>query len=171
MTQPKAWADMVRPGILLYGYHLPFASAAGESSSPPLKIRVEPVLSWMTRIVALREVQANQPIGYGGAYRTKAPSNLAVLRVGYGDGLRRQFSSRGRAIVQWRYAPIVGNIAMDITLLDVTGIPAARIGDKVTILGASEEAQVTPMEHARIVGTIPYEILCGIGKRVPRRYV
>ena len=129
------------------------------------------MLSWKTRIFSLRQVAAGQAVGYSGAYVTRAPARLAALPVGYADGLSRKLSSRGRVIVDDQYASIVGNVSMDITLIDVTAIPHAEIGSEVIILGQSEHCSVTADEHARLAGTIPYEILCNISKRVPRQYV
>jgi len=165
-TRPKSWMNLVRPGIALYGYQLP-SVAEGRSFELP----VRPVLSWKTRIFSLREVGAGQALGYSGAYVTQAPARIAALPVGYADGLSRKLSSRGRVIIGDRYAPIVGNVSMDITLVDVTGIPGAGIGSEVIILGRSEHSAVTADDHARIAGTIPYEILCNISKRVPRQYI
>jgi alanine racemase len=165
-TRPKSWMNFVRPGIALYGYQLPSA-AEGKSFDLP----VHPVLSWKTRIFSLRDVRAGQAIGYGGAYVTRAAARIAALPVGYADGLSRHLSSRGRVIVRDQYAPIVGNVSMDITLVDITAIPNAEIGSEVIILGQSEHCSVTAADHARLAGTIPYEILCNISKRVPRQYV
>jgi len=165
-TRPKSWMNLVRPGIALYGYQLP-SVLEGKSFDRPLR----PVLSWKTRIFSLRDVGAGQAIGYSGAYVAQAPARIAALPVGYADGLSRKLSSRGRVIVHDQYAPIVGNVSMDITLVDVTAIPGAEIGSEVIILGRSEHCAVTADDHARIAGTIPYEILCNISKRVPRNYV
>jgi len=165
-TRPKAWMNFVRPGIALYGYQLP-SVLEGKSFDLP----VHPVLSWKTRIFSLRDVGAGQAIGYSGAYVTPGPARIAALPVGYADGLSRRLSSRGRVIVHDQYAPIVGNVSMDITLVDVTGIPGAEIGTEVIILGQSGRCSVTAADHARLAGTIPYEIMCNISKRVPRRYL
>jgi alanine racemase len=165
-TRPKAWMNFVRPGIALYGYQLP-SVLEGKSFDLP----VRPVLSWKTRIFSLRDVGAGQAIGYSGAYVTPAPARIAALPVGYADGLSRKLSSRGRVIVGDQYASIVGNVSMDITLVDVTGIPGAEIGTEVIILGQSEHCSVTAADHARLGSTIPYEILCNISKRVPRQYI
>lgn len=165
-TRPKAWMNFVRPGIALYGYQLP-SVREGESFDLP----VRPVLSWKTRIFSLRDVEAGQAIGYSAAYVAKAPARIAAIPVGYADGLSRKLSSRGRVIVNDRYAPIVGNVSMDITLVDVTGIPGAEIGAEVIVLGQSAHCSVTAADHARLADTIPYEILCNISKRVPRNYV
>ncbi|MFI5088444.1 MAG: alanine racemase [Terriglobales bacterium] len=165
-TRPKAWMNFVRPGIALYGYQLP-SVLEGKSFDLP----VHPVLSWKTRIFSLRDVGAGQAIGYSGAYVTPGPARIAALPVGYADGLSRHLSSRGRVIVDDQYAPIVSNVSMDITLVDITGIPGAEIGTEVIILGQSEHCSVTAADHAQLAGTIPYEILCNISKRVPRQYI
>jgi alanine racemase len=168
-TRPQTWKDMVRPGLALYGYNLPYTSARGPDRS--LDLAVSPVLSWKTRIFSLRSVAAGQAIGYSGAYVTPRAAKIAALPVGYADGLSRKLSSRGRVIIRDEYAPIVGNISMDITLVDVTGVAGAEIGDEAMILGATHRRAVTAWDHARIAETIPYEILCNISKRVPRQYL
>jgi alanine racemase len=128
------------------------------------------VLTWKTRILALREARANQPLGYGGIYVTKAPARIAVLPVGYADGFNRHFSEHGRVIVREHYAPIVGRISMDLTLVDVTGLPGVAVGDEAVLLGSSDGLSVDAREHAALADTVVYEILCGISKRVPRRH-
>jgi alanine racemase len=161
---------MVRPGIALYGYFLPFERAGREVSGSKLKLPIKPVLTWKTRILSLRDMRANQPLGYGGTYLTKAPARIAVLPVGYADGLNRALASRGRVIVREYYAPIVGRISMDLTLVDVTGLPGVSVGDEVILLGKTDGLSVDAQEHAELANTVVYEILCGISKRVPRRY-
>ena len=165
-TRPNSWLNFVRPGIALYGYQLP-SQAQGKSFALP----VEAVLSWKTRIISLRDVHAGQPIGYSGAYVAREAARIAALPVGYADGLNRRLSSRGRVIVDNQYAPIVGNISMDLTLVDVTRIPRAAIGSEAILIGRSADCAVTAADHAQLAGTIPYEILCNISKRVPRQYV
>ena len=170
ISRSQAWYNMVRPGLALYGYYLPFERASREVSGKGLRIPVKPVLTWKTRILSLRDVQAKQPLGYGGIYITKAPARIAVLPVGYADGLNRELSSRGRVIVREHYAPIVGRISMDLTLADVTGLKGVSVGDEVILLGSSDGLSVDAREHAELAHTIAYEILCNISKRVPRRY-
>ena len=170
ISRPESWNTMVRPGIALYGYHLPFERAGREVSGSGLRLAVKPVLTWKTRILSLRDVPANQALGYGGIYVTKAHARIAVLPVGYADGLNRGLSSQGRVIVGEHYAPIVGRISMDLTLADVTGLPGVAVGDEVVLLGATDGLRVDAREHAALAKTVPYEILCGISKRVPRRY-
>jgi len=162
---------MVRPGVALYGYYVPFQRAGREVSGGTLRLPVRPVLTWKTRILSLRNFAANHPLGYGGTYVTKAPAHVAVLPVGYADGYNRQLSNRGRVIVRDHYAPIVGSISMDLTLVDVTGIPEISVGDEVILLGASDGLSIDALDHARLANSTPYEILCNISKRVPRRYV
>jgi alanine racemase len=162
---------MVRPGVALYGYYLPFQRAGREVSGGTLRLPVKPILTWKTRILSLRNFAANQPLGYGGTYVTRASAHVAVLPVGYADGYNRQLSNRGRVIVRDHYAPIVGRISMDLTLVDVTGIPGVGVGDEVILLGSGSSLSVDAMEHAELANSTPYEILCNISKRVPRRYV
>jgi len=170
ISRPEALYTMVRPGIALYGYFLPFERAGREVSGSKLKLPVKPVLTWKTRILSLRDMRANQALGYGGTYVTKAPARIAVLPVGYADGLNRALASRGRVIVREYYAPIVGRISMDLTLVDVTGLPGVSVGDEVVLLGTVDGLSVDAQEHAELANTVVYEILCGISKRVPRRY-
>jgi alanine racemase len=170
ISHHESWNSMVRPGLALYGYHLPFERAGRAVSGRALKLPVKPVLTWKTRILSLREMPAGQALGYGGTYVTKAPSRIAMLPVGYADGLNRGLSSGGRVIVREHYAPIVGRISMDLTMVDVTGIPGIEVADEVILLGSSDGLSVDAREHAELAHTIPYEILCAISKRVPRRY-
>ncbi len=171
ISRRETWNSMVRPGVALYGYYLPFQRAGREVSGGTLRLPVKPILIWKTRILSLRDFAANQALGYGGTYVTKAPAHVAVLPVGYADGYNRQLSNRGRVIVREHYAPIVGRISMDLTLVDVTGIPGVAVGDEVILLGSSEGLSVDALEHAELASSTPYEILCNISKRVSRRYV
>ncbi|MGA8214033.1 MAG: alanine racemase [Candidatus Sulfotelmatobacter sp.] len=170
ISRRETWHNMVRPGVALYGYYLPFQRAGREVSGGTLRLPVKPVLTWKTRILSMRNFAANQALGYGGTYVTKAPAHVAVLPVGYADGYNRQLSNRGRVIVRDHYAPIVGSISMDLTLVDVTGIPGIAVGDEVILLGTRDGLSVDALEHARLANSSPYEILCNISKRVPRRY-
>jgi alanine racemase len=170
ISRRETWNSMVRPGVALYGYYLPFQRAGREVSGGTLRLPVKPVLTWKTRILSLRDFGPNQALGYGATYVTKARAHVAVLPVGYADGYNRQLSNRGRVIVREHYAPIVGRISMDLTLVDVTGIPGVAVGDEVILLGAGEGLSVDALEHAELANSTPYEILCNISKRVPRRY-
>jgi alanine racemase len=171
ISRRESWHTMVRPGISLYGYYLPFERAGREVSGAGLRLTVKPALTWKTRILSLRDVQPNQALGYGGTYVTKAAARIAVLPVGYADGFNRALSSRGRVIVREHYAPIVGRISMDLTLVDVTGLTGVAMGDEAVLLGTGEGLTVDAREHAALANTVLYEIFCGISKRVPRKYV
>ena len=171
ISRRETWNTMVRPGVALYGYYLPFQRAGREVSGGTLRLPVRPILTWKTRILSLRNFGAHQALGYNGTYVTKAPAQVAVLPVGYADGFNRQLSNRGRVILREHYAPILGSISMDLTLVDVTGIPGVSVGDEVILLGTSDGLSVDALEHARLANSSPYEILCNISKRVPRRYV
>ena len=171
ISRRETWNTMVRPGIALYGYYLPFQRAGREVSGGTLRLAVKPVLTWKTRILTLRNFAANQALGYGGTYATKAPAHVAVLPVGYADGYNRQLSNRGRVILRDHYAPIIGQISMDLTLVDVTGIPGVAVGDEVILLGVGDGLSVDAIEHAKLANSSPYEVLCNISKRVPRRCV
>jgi alanine racemase len=116
---------MVRPGVALYGYELPFS---GNGSIKPLGLKH--VLSWKTRIIATREIPAGTPVGYNGAWTAKRRTRLGVIPVGYGDGFTRHLSSAGRVIVREQYAPIVGNVSMDLSTIDLTDVTGADIGDE-----------------------------------------
>ena len=171
ISRRETWNTMVRPGVALYGYYLPFLRAGREVSGGTLRLPLKPILTWKTRILSLRDFAGNQALGYGGTYVTKAPAHVAVLPVGYADGYNRQLSNRGRVIVREHYAPIVGRISMDLTLVDVTGIPGVMVGDEVVLLGSCDGLSVDALEHAELANSTPYEILCNISKRVPRRYL
>ena len=170
ITRKRSWYNMVRPGLALYGYHLPATSVNGQTD-PSYALPVRPVLSWKTRVITIKDVPAGTPIGYGGNYVAPAAARIAILAVGYADGFSRLMSSRGRVIVRDQYAPVIGNVAMDLTTVDATGIPGVRVGDEVTIIGSTEHCSISAWEHADISETIPYEVLCSIGRRVPRMYV
>ena len=158
---------LVRPGIALYGYSLPLVTSAGANAKLP-ELPWQPVLSWKTRVIDLRELAPGEGVGYNLTHRASARARIATIAVGYGDGLCRGLSNRGRVLVRGESAPIVGKISMDVTSIEVTGIPAAGVGDEVALIGVQGERALTAWDMARSLQTIPYEVLCNIGKRVPR---
>jgi alanine racemase len=161
--------NLIRIGALLYGYCLPLMLPPGKQA--PELPQIEPILTLKSRVVYLKDVPSGTPLGYGAAFHTRRRSRIATVPVGYADGLSRALSNRGRALVRGRVARIVGNISMDLTLLDVTDVPGVDIGDEIILLGQSDHCSVTALEIADLVGTVPYEVLCSIGKRVPRIYL
>ena len=169
LVRPEIGENMVRIGALFYGYCVPLNFLPGrEPQSLPV---FEPILTFKSRVVYLKDVPSGAPLGYGAAFYTRRPSRIATVPVGYADGLSRALSNRGRAIVNDQYARMVGHISMDLTLLDATDIPGVAVGDEVILIGKSESCAITALEVAEQLGTVPYEVLCSIGKRVPRIYV
>ena len=159
---------MVRPGLALYGVPTRFTPELAADRTVALE-RLEPVLQWRSEITSIRMVGAGATAGYNETFHAGAEgARLALLPVGYADGLRRELSGRGAVLVRGQRAPIAGRISMDQTIVDVSGVPEAGMGDPVVLLGAQGSEQMTAQEHADLCGTIPYEVLCGISKRVPR---
>ena len=171
VSRPETWGDMVRPGLLLYGYHLPVRTKEGSAEPLCRSLPVREILSFKTRVIALKQVPAGIPLGYGGAYVTPRASRIATIPAGYAYGLDRRLSGRGRVIICGQYTPIVGNISMDLTLLDVTEIPQVTVGEEVILIGRKGPCSLTALDVAEMAGMIPYEVLCGISNRVPRRCV
>ncbi len=168
-ARPNAWNTMVRPGIALYGYSLEFTQGGQAAAGPTLPL--EPVLSWKTRVLTVKEVAAGEPVGYMGTFVTQQPSRIAVLPVGYADGYPRMLSNRARVIVGGEFAPVVGRVSMDLTIVDVTQIRNVAVGDEVILIGKSSAKTIDAVELARLCETVPYEILCGLSQRVPRVYL
>ncbi len=153
---------LARPGISLYGVVAPeLAPHAGD---------LEPVMSLRTQVVYLKDVPPGTPVGYNGTHVTSRATRIATLPVGYNDGLAYRLSNKGRALVRGALAPIVGAISMDYTTLDVGHIPGVSVGDVVTLIGGDGDQRLGIPELASLVGTIPYEIACSVGKRVRRVY-
>jgi len=160
---PESHHELVRPGIGLYGMY------PDDALRPHVKLR--PAMTVCTQIVYLRDVPPNTPVGYGRTHTTTEHTTIATLPIGYADGFQRSLSNRAKVIVAGRYAPVVGNVSMDMLTVDVGRIPDLRVGMPVTIIGADGDAQISAEEHARARGTIPYEVVCSVGKRVKRMYV
>ncbi|MEZ4384335.1 MAG: alanine racemase [Nannocystaceae bacterium] len=157
---PEAHFDMVRPGIALYG----------AASSPAAELRgLRMAMSVHTRILGIRELPAGAKVSYGHREELARPSRLGIVPVGYADGYPRRMSGRAEVLVRGHRCRVVGNITMDVSMIDVTGLPDAREGERVTLLGAQGRDVLTVHELASWADEIPYEIMCGISKRVPRR--
>jgi alanine racemase len=171
-ARPETWNTMVRPGIALYGYSLGFTRDGETAAVAELPLR--PVLCWKTRVLTVKDVAAGEAVGYRGTFVTKTPSRIAVLPVGYADGYPRLLSNRARVIVGGEYAPVVGRVSMDLTIVDVSQVRGVAVGDEVVLIGKSVgrsgEKIVDAVELARLCESVPYEILCGLSQRVPRVY-
>jgi alanine racemase len=162
LSAKKAWMDMVRPGIMLYGIH----------PAPHLQKRIDlkPALSLKTRVAYLKTVEPGRTISYGRTYRVKRKTRIATLPIGYGDGFSRAHSNRGEVLIRGRRAPIVGIVTMDQLMVDVGKIPGVSIGDEAVLIGEQGGERITAEEAARRIGTISYEVLAQLGKRVSRVY-
>ena len=152
------------------------AGAAGDGGGVPgalmeargnREISLQPVLSWKTRIVQIKDVAAGDFIGYGVTYEARRPMQVAVIPVGYYDGLDRKLSNSGRALVRGQTAPMVGRVAMNMAVLDVTAT-GATVGDEVVLIGEQHKAEIAVEELAEKTGTIPYEVLARIHPFLPR---
>ena len=157
------YQDHVRLGIMMYGYPPSLEMA---STCAPLNLK--PVMRLISRVSMVKNLPANVGISYGHLYKTKKESTIAVLPIGYADGYPRRLSNGGKVLINGKLAPIAGAICMDQCMVDVTGIDNISPGDPVIMMG---EAGICADNLAEIVGTISYEILCGVGKRMPRVYV
>ncbi|MFA6807637.1 MAG: alanine racemase [Eubacteriales bacterium] len=163
LRMPEIEYELCRPGIVLYGY-LPMKLLGP-------KIGVEPVLSLKTKIAHLKTIEKGQSVGYGRSFIASFPTKVATLPIGYADGLRRDMSNGGEVLLKGKRAVIIGKVCMDQVMIDVTEIEDVSVGDEVTIIGKNGGDCITAEDMADYVGTISYEIICNISKRVPRIYV
>ncbi len=168
-TRPETWADMVRPGAILYGYH-PGYDPVELRPQIEAKLPLKTVMSLRTRIINVRNIPEGAGVGYNETFIAKRPTRIAVLAAGYGDGIHRSLGNRGSVLVRGTLAPIVGIISMDVTMIDVTDVPAAEIGDVVTIYGSDGEHVRPANVIARSIGTVTSDLLCAVSQRVPRVY-
>jgi alanine racemase len=182
---------MLRPGLALYGYAPRFTGNGALHEAGELK----PVLAWKTRVISLRTIEAGESAGYCATFHAQRSSHLALIPVGYADGLNRLLSNRGAVLVRGQRAPMVGRISMDLTIVDVTDVRGVELGDEVVLIGEQQDGEqhnsaqrselrpqktgnreqgsgnsetITAYELADLEGTIPYEVLCNISARVPR---
>jgi alanine racemase len=169
-SRPETWADMVRPGAILYGYHPGYDPAELREESER-KLPLKPVMSLRTRIINLRNVPSGQGVGYDSQFVTSRPSKIAVLAAGYGDGIHRSLGGKGNVLVCGKLAPIVGIVSMDVTMVDVTDVQDVAVGDAVTIYGSAGTEVLPANRVARGIGTVTSDLLCAVSARVPRFYV
>ncbi len=162
MLLPQAHYDLVRAGIALYG------QPPDPQVEWPASLR--PALAWRTRVGMVKWVEPDTPISYGCTYRTRGRERIASLPVGYADGLSRLLSNRGEVLIHGRRCPIVGRICMDQTMVRVPDDLDVKVGDEVVLIGEQGVERITASDLAQTIGTINYEIVCSIGKRVPRLY-
>jgi len=158
---PEAHFDWVRPGIALYGY------PGADSIDAPLR----PAMRWRTELIRIRMLEPGESAGYGRTFRATRQMRLATIPLGYGDGLLRSASNRAEVLIGGRRCPVVGNVSMDLTTVDVSTVPDVALGDEVLLLGEQNGESLDARDLARATGTIPYEILTNVSRRVPRVYL
>jgi len=155
--------NLVRPGIMLYG--------AYPAKKFKQVIDLKPVMNLKTKIISLKKVSRGTSISYGRTFRCKNESLIAVLPIGYADGYSRFLSNKGEVVIRGKKAPVVGVVCMDMVMVNVTEIPGVSLGDDVILMGSQGSENITSEEIAEKIGTISYEVLCGMGSRVPRIYI
>mgnify|MGYP001299260798 CR=1 FL=1 len=171
---PESRFDLVRPGISLFGsFPSPTVASVFDSLTNENKgTKLRPVMNWKTKIIQIQTLRKGVPVSYGGRYVTKNDgTRIATIPVGYADGLSRRLSNNMELLVKETRVKQVGTICMDMCLIDITNLPDVTMGEEVVIFGSQGKGQIKVEELATKADTIPYEILCGIGKRVPRIYI
>lgn len=161
-SHPNGWGNLARAGAAMYGFTRDVIAPVPEAFA------VKPVLSLHSRIVYLKTVPAGTALGYGRTFTTTRKSHIATIPIGYADGLHRAHSNISHVIVRGNFAPIVGRVGMDLTMLDVTNVADVALGDEVILLGEQGGLRITAEDLAAQIGTISYEIACSISARVPR---
>lgn len=158
----EAHLNLVRPGIVLYGLN--------PSSTAPLPKGLRPVMSLKAKISFLKKVEKGRTISYGATYETPRATQIATLPIGYSHGYKLGFSNKAHVVVRGKKCPVIGRVTMDQTLVDVGGVPSVRRWDEVTLIGHDGRAGVSAEDLAKLIGTIPYEIVCSVHSRIPRIY-
>lgn len=161
---PNMHLDMVRPGLIMYGLY-PSDDVKWRS------IDLKPAMMLKANISHIKSVEKDTFISYGRIFKTNRESIIATVPVGYADGYTRLLSGKGRVLIKGEYAPVVGKICMDQCMVDITGIDGVKTGDEVVLFGSQEGRHISVEEIAERIGTINYEVVCVVGKRVPRIYV
>jgi len=154
--------DMVRPGIILYGLW--------PSTEVRREIELRPAMQLKAKVAYVKEVPADTSVSYGRKFTTTAPTVIATLPIGYADGWSRLLSNRAEVLIHGRRAPVIGRVCMDQCMVDVTGIPGVQVGDEAVLFGRQGDQFLPVEEVAAKMGTINYEMVCLISKRVPRVY-
>lgn len=156
------WLDMVRPGVMIYGYY--------PDPNTPHSIPIKPGMSFYSRVSFVKKVKAGTSIGYGRTWFAPRDTWIATIPVGYADGFNRLFSNKGRVLIVGKSYPVVGRVCMDQTMVDLGPETEVQVGDQVVLMGKSGELEITCSEWAQVLGTIPYEVTCRIDSRVVRIY-
>jgi alanine racemase len=155
--------NMVRPGLVVYGIY--------PSRSVCKHVEVEPVMTFKARVAHVNRVKKGESVSYGRTFRAERDTTVAVISVGYGDGYPRALSNRGEVLIAGKRFKIVGLVCMDLTMVDVTDDQGVSIGDEVVLMGRSGAEEITASEIAELANTIPYDVTCSVGPRVPRVFI
>ena len=169
-ARPESWADMVRPGALLYGYHPGFDPMERRFEFEK-KLTLRPVMSLRARLVNVRSMTSGASVGYNASWVAKRPSVVAVLSAGYGDGIHRSLGNRGTVAIRGYAASIIGIVSMDVVMLDVTDVPDVAIGDVATVYGTDGSKAYPANVVARSIGTVTSDLISGVSRRVKRFYL
>lgn len=162
---PEMHLDMVRPGIILYGMY-PSNEVCKD------KIDLKPAMTLKANVIMVKEIEQNTPISYGRIFTTERKSKIATIPIGYADGYSRMLSNKGRVLINGQFAPVVGRICMDQCMIDVTDIEGSiEVGDEVVLIGEQGQKNISVEDVADTIGIINYELVCIVGKRIPRAYV
>lgn len=160
LAHPKGWFDMVRPGIMVYGFY------PGEETAHTIDLK--PGLSFVTRVSFIKKVSKGTSIGYGRTWLAPEDTWIATIPAGYADGFNRLFSNTGRVLIHGRSYPVVGRVCMDQSMVSLGNITDVKVGDEVVLIGKSGDQEITAYEWADKLNTITYEVTCQINSRVPR---
>lgn len=169
-ARPETWADMVRPGAILYGYH-PGFDPMDRRAEFESKLRLRPVMSLRARVINLRSIARGEGVGYNASWVAERPSRIAVISAGYHDGVHRSLGNRGQFAIRGHLAPMIGIVSMDVTMLDVTDVTDVAIGDVATLYGEAGGRTYPANQVARSIGTVTSDLISGVGPRVPRIYL
>jgi alanine racemase len=161
---PETHLDGVRPGMILYGYY-----SSDEVNKSVLPI--QPAMTWKASILHIKELEPGQYVGYGRKFKTERKSIIGTLGVGYADGYTRMLSRKAKVIINGKFAPVVGNICMDQCMIDLTDIGDVKVGDDVILMGSQGDVTMDGNDIGALLGTIVNEVVCMVGRRVPRVYI
>ena len=159
---PTSLYSLVRPGLMLYGYH----TLANDTQG----LQLQPILTWKTTIAHMHTIPPGSSVSYNRTFIASRQTRVAVLPVGYADGYNRLLSNRGQVLIGGQRVPVIGRVCMDMTMVDVTDVQGVQVGQEAILIGQQGRERITAADLAAWQQTIPYEILCAIGPRVPRRY-
>jgi alanine racemase len=162
---PEMHLDMVRPGIILYGMY-------PSEDVDKTKIDLKPAMTLKANVIMVKEVEKNTSVSYGRIFTTNRTSKIATIPIGYADGFTRMLSNKGKVLIHGQFAPVVGRICMDQCMVDVTDLNCkVEVGDEVVIIGTQGENKISAEDVAQTIGMINYELVCIVGKRIPRAFV